>query len=65
MPGLTGLEVLAGLRKRDQSTPVILITAFGDEQTHAEAKRLGATAVIDKPFDTADLLTAVRRALAT
>jgi DNA-binding response OmpR family regulator len=63
MPGMTGLEVLKSLRKRDHLTPIILITAFGDEETHAEAKRLGA-AMIDKPFDTVDLLAAVRRALA-
>jgi CheY-like chemotaxis protein len=51
MPGLTGLEVLSLLRRYDPSTPVILITAFGDEETHAEAHRLGAVAVLDKPFD--------------
>lgn len=58
MPGLTGLEVLAGLRSPHRpggwNTPVILITAFGDEETHAEAKRLGA-AIFDKPFDIDDL----------
>jgi CheY-like chemotaxis protein len=51
MPGLSGLEVLAGVRKRDKATPMILITAFGDPMTHKEAKELGASAVIDKPFD--------------
>ena len=51
MPGLSGLNVLAGLRRADWSTPVLLITGFGDHQTHAEARRLGAAAVLDKPFD--------------
>jgi CheY-like chemotaxis protein len=51
MQGVTGLEVLAGLRERDWSTPVILMTAFGDASVHEEAARLGALAVIDKPFD--------------
>jgi DNA-binding response OmpR family regulator len=58
MPGVTGLEVLAGLRHAHWATPFILITAFGDAATHAEAHRLGA-AVFDKPFDLADLRTAV------
>ena len=31
-------------------TPIILITAFGDVQVHADAERLGAV-VFDKPFD--------------
>lgn len=59
MPGFSGLEVLSGLREADWSMPVILITAFGDEETHAEARRLGAAAVFDKPFDIDDLRTAV------
>jgi len=59
MPGQSGLRVLAGLRSEDWATPVLLITAFGDEATHAEAKRMGAAAVFDKPFDLDDLRTAV------
>ncbi len=55
MPGLTGLQVLAGFRRVGWSTPFVLITAFGEESFHAEAKRLGATAVLDKPFDMEDL----------
>jgi DNA-binding response OmpR family regulator len=54
MPGLTGLSLVEGLRNGitpgTSGTPVILITAFGDEETHAEANRLGA-AIFDKPFD--------------
>ena len=51
MPGLTGLDVLAILRCANRVTPVILITAFGDEATHAEGRELGAVAVFDKPFN--------------
>jgi len=50
MPGLSGLDVLAILRCANRATPVILITAFGDEATHAEGRELGAAAVFDKPF---------------
>jgi DNA-binding NtrC family response regulator len=59
MPGLTGMNVLAGLRKVDWATPVLLITAFGDKETHQEARRLGAAGVFDKPFDLDDFRTAV------
>lgn len=55
MPGLTGLQVLAMMRERGWTMPVILITAFGDEETHNEAAHNGATAVFDKPFDVDDL----------
>jgi DNA-binding response OmpR family regulator len=59
MPHRTGLEALATLREKDASTAVILITGFGDRATHEEARRLGAAAVFDKPFDVDDLRTAV------
>lgn len=60
MGGVTGLEVLEGLHDRDEFPPMILITAFGDQETHAKARRLGAVAMFDKPFDTDDLLAVVR-----
>jgi len=33
---------------------MILITAFGDEATHAQSRRLGPAAIPDKPFDIVD-----------
>ena len=54
MPRFSGLQLLASIRARphvENPMPVILITAFGDPETHAHAKRLGALAVVDKPFD--------------
>jgi two-component system response regulator (stage 0 sporulation protein F) len=63
MPGYTALDVLAGLRFALHTTPVILVTAFGDEATHRLALALGAIAVFDKPFDIDDLRMAVINAL--
>ena len=60
MPLVTGVEVLRELRVIDRKTPVILITAFGDEVTRARAFREGASLVFDKPFDMDELLGAVR-----
>jgi CheY-like chemotaxis protein len=51
MPGPSGLAVLEYLRENDRATPFVVITAFGDAHTHAEATRLGAARVLDKPFD--------------
>lgn len=61
MPWMSGLELLRELRTLDKVTPVILITAFGDERTHAEAARLGAC-VMDKPFELDDFMEHVRAA---
>ena len=63
MPGITGIEILEGLHTHENFLPMILITAFGDEETHAQAHRLGAAAIFDKPFDIEDLLAKVREIL--
>ena len=65
MPGVTGLSVLAGLRGIEGTPPIILISAFGDEETHAEARELGAAALLDKPFEMSDLLDRVRDAISS
>ncbi len=63
MPGITGMEVLEYLKARGNLPPLMLITAFGDEQTHELARRLGAVALLDKPFDLQDLMSQVRRVI--
>lgn len=60
MPAITGLEVLEDGRTLDTFPPMILITAFGDEAVHDDARRFGAAAILDKPFDVDDLILAVQ-----
>jgi DNA-binding NtrC family response regulator len=43
--------------------PVILMTGFADDELRGDARRLGAAAVFDKPFDIDDLVTAAMHAL--
>ena len=63
MPGVTGMEVLEGKPEKRGFPPMILITAFGDEETHALAERFGAAAMFDKPFDVDVLLEKVKDVL--
>ena len=63
MPELTGLEVLERLRGADPFTPYIVVTAFGSAETRCAAARLGAIAVLDKPFEIKDLLRLVEDAI--
>jgi two-component system NtrC family sensor kinase len=63
MPKMTGLEVLAALKKTRTEIPVILMTFHGSEKTAVEALRLGAKDYIIKPFDTEEMLEAIDRAL--
>ena len=42
---------------------MILITAFGNDNTHAQSQKFGAAAILDKPFDVVDLLARVAHIL--
>jgi CheY-like chemotaxis protein len=64
MPDLTALDILGSLTCRDMVTPVIFITAYNDDETRAEARALGALAVIDKPIHWAELRRAIHKAIA-
>jgi len=61
MPGLTGLDVVAGVRDRDTEVSVIIFAAFiGD--LDADGRRLGFT-ILRKPLDIEGLRRAVRAAV--
>jgi len=61
MPGATGLEVLAEARalphRRD--TPIIILTAKGQDADRRQALELGATDFFTKPFSPKKLLARV------
>ena len=60
-----GLDLLNELRQRVPDVPVILMTAFGSMDTAIKAVRQGASDYISKPFLRDDVVSAVRRALAS
>ena len=62
MPVMTGLSMLAALRQSGRDTPVVLMTAFGDDDIRVRAEHLGAR-LLDKPFTMEALLLTVRAAL--
>jgi two-component system response regulator (stage 0 sporulation protein F) len=59
MPNLSGLGVLATLRKAGHDVPVILMTGLADDSVPVVAKRFGAVALFRKPVDIDNLRTAV------
>ncbi|MEP6495104.1 MAG: response regulator transcription factor [bacterium] len=52
MPHLSGLDVLAAMRKNEKwrKIPCIILTAAGQEQQHITAMALGANDFLTKPF---------------
>jgi len=63
MPEMTGIQVLERMRAVDPFTPYIVVTAFGSEEVRTAAIRLGAVAVLDKPFEIGALLRLVEDAI--
>jgi CheY-like chemotaxis protein len=51
MPGMTGLELLPKAKALRPDVPVIMITAYGDDQTKRKALEGGAEALLTKPID--------------
>ncbi len=63
MPGMSGLEVLAELKKRPYSPEVIMISGQGTIQAAVEATKLGAFDFLEKPLHRERVLLSVRNAL--
>ncbi len=53
MPGMSGLELLRRIRLNNPVPPpvIMMITAYGDKENHADAIRLGANGLLNKPLD--------------
>lgn len=63
LPGISGLQLLNTLKKRDADLPIILITGHGDISMAVEAIRNGAYDFIEKPFASDRLIEHTRKAL--
>lgn len=61
MPALDGLEVLARVRDRLVTLPVMMLTTEGDPELIRRAKLLGAKGWLTKPFRDEILVAAVNR----
>lgn len=63
MPGIDGMEVLRRLAATRPDIKVIVITAHGSIDAAVEAMKLGAVDFLTKPFQAAEIRTAVSRVL--
>ena len=65
MPGATGLEVLEQIRGMEklESTPVVILTAEGQDTDRQTALTLGANDVLTKPFSPKKLLARIKEIL--
>ena len=63
LPGADGLSLLAAVRERHPSVPVIVMSAWTDVGSTSAAFRAGAFDYLPKPFDLQQALASVQRAL--
>jgi putative two-component system response regulator len=66
MPGMTGIEVVEELRRREtyRLVPIIMVTSEADRDVRLKAFEAGATDFLAKPFDMTELRARVRNLLA-
>src|SRR5271166_2514175 len=63
MPGLNGLELQEALRSQGHRTPIILVTAYPNENHRNRALDGGAVGFLSKPFDEASLIECLTAAI--
>ena len=63
MPGMTGPDLLRELSLREQSIPIVFITAHRDAMVRPRLIAQGAVDCLFKPFEPTDLLQALNTAL--
>lgn len=64
MPGLTGLELQSRLESSAGHMSIVFITGHGDIPTSVRAMKAGAIDFLTKPFQSEELLDAIRKGLA-
>lgn len=60
LPGMSGLDVLQNMRRRNDDRPVLLLTARGATEDRIDGLDAGADDYLVKPFDMAELEARVR-----
>jgi len=61
MPGMDGLSLLREVKKLRPEIPVMMVTAYGDDERRRRASEYGATEFLTKPVDFAYLKVQLRR----
>jgi CheY-like chemotaxis protein len=61
MPGMDGLELLGAIKQRFPDLPVMMVTAYGDDDRRRRARELGAAQFLTKPVDFDQLKARLRQ----
>jgi CheY-like chemotaxis protein len=61
MPGMDGLQLLAAIKQHRPDLPVMMVTAYGDDERRRRAVEHGAAEFITKPVDFEHLKAQLRQ----
>ena len=61
MPGMDGLSLLREIKSRRPELPVMMVTAYGDDERRRQAEEAGALQFLSKPVDFDTLKAELRR----
>ncbi|HSM41366.1 MAG TPA: response regulator [Afifellaceae bacterium] len=63
MPGMNGLDLLQKAKEIRPDVPVVMITAYGDNETERNARAGGAEGFLTKPIDFSSLRAEIQTRL--
>src|SRR3989442_4386158 len=63
MPDMDGVQLVQAVHERDESLPVVMLTAHGSEKVAVRAMKSGAYEYVTKPFDIDEISLVIDRAL--
>ncbi len=63
MPGISGVQVLRQIKNINEDIEVVIITAYGNAHNAEDVIQCGAGAMIQKPFDVAEVTSTVSHSL--
>lgn len=63
MPGMSGIEILQKIKEKYKDTEVIIISGYADKEKAIAAFRLGVYDLIEKPFESKEILNTINNCL--
>ena len=63
MPDIAGDQFLSFIRKKGFQVPVVVVSGQVDEEMEKRLKEAGISGIVRKPFEVADVIDAVEKAL--
>jgi len=63
MPWLSGMQVITKARAAGFEVPVLIMTAFADDELRGSVRKIGGALLLEKPFDMRELIAHARQIL--